>query len=33
VPFGFFLAPAAALTFYAGEDLVQAYLRLVGLAR
>jgi leader peptidase (prepilin peptidase)/N-methyltransferase len=31
VPFGFFLAPAAALTFYLGDDLVRGYLRLVGL--
>jgi leader peptidase (prepilin peptidase)/N-methyltransferase len=32
VPFGFFLAPAAALAYYLGEDLVRAYLRLTGLA-
>lgn len=32
VPFGFFLAPAAALTFYLREALVQGYLRMVGLA-
>jgi leader peptidase (prepilin peptidase)/N-methyltransferase len=32
VPFGFFLAPAAALTFYLAEDLVRGYLRLVGLS-
>jgi leader peptidase (prepilin peptidase)/N-methyltransferase len=31
VPFGFFLAPAAAVTFYLGDDLVRGYLRLVGL--
>ncbi len=31
VPFGFFLAPAAALTFYLGDDLVRGYLRLIGL--
>lgn len=32
VPFGFFLAPAAALAYYLGEDLVRGYLRLTGLA-
>ena len=30
VPFGFFLAPAAALTFYLADELVQGYLRLIG---
>jgi prepilin signal peptidase PulO-like enzyme (type II secretory pathway) len=33
VPFGLFLAAAAALTFYLGDDLVQGYLRLVGVGR
>jgi leader peptidase (prepilin peptidase)/N-methyltransferase len=32
VPFGFFLAPAAALTFYLAEELVRGYLKLVGLS-
>lgn len=31
VPFGFFLAPAAALTFYLEDEIVRGYLRLVGL--
>ena len=31
VPFGFFLAPAAALTYYVGEEIVGAYLRFAGL--
>ncbi len=30
VPFGFFLAPAAALTFYLADEIVRGYLRLVG---
>lgn len=32
VPFGFFLAPAAAITYYLGDELVRAYLGLVGLS-
>lgn len=32
VPFGLFLAPAAALTFYLADELVRGYLRLVGFA-
>jgi hypothetical protein len=31
VPFGFFLAPAAALTFYLADEIARGYLRLVGL--
>ena len=32
VPFGFFLAPAAALTYYLGDGLVRGYIRLIGAA-
>jgi leader peptidase (prepilin peptidase)/N-methyltransferase len=32
VPFGFFLAPAAGLAYYWGEELVRGYLRLTGLS-
>ncbi|MBA2565367.1 MAG: prepilin peptidase [Gemmatimonadetes bacterium] len=31
VPFGLFLAPAAALTYYLADELIRGYLRLVGL--